>query len=141
MGLTSYSRATSPIRRYTDIVTHFQLKAHKEKKDLPFSVDDLKVILPRIQHLELEIKNLQQSSTRFWLFRYLEQEGNVAYPGIVLDTRTVDTLLEKKIPLLDIFLPTIGYKTSVRAGPKPIGTEVKVGFVTSSPYTAQFIVS
>ena len=28
MGLEAYSRATSPIRRYTDIITHFQIKNH-----------------------------------------------------------------------------------------------------------------
>jgi exoribonuclease-2 len=82
MGLESYSRATSPIRRYTDIITHFQLKAHLQKRELPFSFDQLSNILPHIHVLETEIKDLQQNSIRFWMLRYLTQEGPKMYLSI-----------------------------------------------------------
>ena len=37
LGLDSYIQVTSPIRRYTDLVAHFQLKAHLRGEPLPFT--------------------------------------------------------------------------------------------------------
>ena len=37
LGLGAYTQVTSPIRRYTDLLAHFQLKAHLRGESLPFS--------------------------------------------------------------------------------------------------------
>jgi exoribonuclease-2 len=37
IGLKRYCRTTSPIRRYMDILTHFQLKSHLRGEELAFS--------------------------------------------------------------------------------------------------------
>ena len=37
LGLDSYVQVTSPIRRYTDLLAHFQIKAHLQGKELPFA--------------------------------------------------------------------------------------------------------
>jgi exoribonuclease-2 len=41
LGLDTYTQATSPIRRYSDLLTHFQLKAHLRGEGLPFSAEQL----------------------------------------------------------------------------------------------------
>ena len=44
LGLESYVQVTSPIRRYTDLLAHFQIKAHLQGEKLPFSREELQEI-------------------------------------------------------------------------------------------------
>ncbi|MEM8808410.1 MAG: ribonuclease R family protein, partial [Cyanobacteria bacterium P01_G01_bin.38] len=41
LGLESYTQVTSPIRRYTDLLAHFQLKAHLRGDSPPFSPHEM----------------------------------------------------------------------------------------------------
>ncbi|GBB95770.1 hypothetical protein RclHR1_02610007 [Rhizophagus clarus] len=60
MGITEgYSKVTSPLRRYSDLVVHWQIKASLLNSHLPFSKDELTNSIPYITYFEKEIRRSQ----------------------------------------------------------------------------------
>ena len=75
MGIENgYTRATSPLRRYLDVVVHWQLKAHLlGHKKSPFSLLRLNSLAKQIQTREKQISLLQQRSIQFWVISLLDR--------------------------------------------------------------------
>jgi len=88
IGLNQYARATSPIRRYSDILIHYQIKSHLQGRDLPFDSNFMEKISMSIDQKEREAKELQKRSERFWTHRYFISKGiGSIYDGIVLNIK------------------------------------------------------
>jgi len=87
VGFDAYARASSPIRRYSDILAHYQIKAHLRGDPLPFSLPDMQAIVAGMQEREADIFQLQRDSTRFWIMQYLSQEGERVYTGLILSVQ------------------------------------------------------
>jgi hypothetical protein len=73
LGLDVYSQATSPIRRYTDMLTHFQIKAYLRGDRLPFTPDEMQILLQEKER-QLEYLNKNQGFSK---------ETSIMYSGIV----------------------------------------------------------
>ncbi|KAI8140469.1 hypothetical protein BJV82DRAFT_645721 [Fennellomyces sp. T-0311] len=74
MGIPNgYVKATSPLRRYLDIVTHWQLKAHMLKQSAPFTKETLDSLLPRLETQEKRLSFLQQDSLQFWVMEMMRR--------------------------------------------------------------------
>jgi len=73
LAIPCYTKVTSPIRRYTDMLTHYQVKAHMRGEKIPYQRDVLEKILVGVMSREEEIDNLQDTSERFWSVKFLEQ--------------------------------------------------------------------
>lgn len=74
LAIPAYTKVTSPIRRYTDMLTHYQVKAHLEGRPLPYSSGQLEKILAGVMAREEEIDGIQEASERFWSIKFLEEE-------------------------------------------------------------------
>ena len=80
IGVSEYCRSTSPIRRYDDLLVHWQIEAairHESKTGvslvgntsdsfLPFSRANLEAMLPYMRERELAIKSNKEYSQRHW---------------------------------------------------------------------------
>ena len=82
LGLNMYTRCTSPLRRFADMVVHWQIQAAlrhemltgeslircktEEHHFLPFSSSDLNNLLPLLTKNEREIRRLQSRSLKSW---------------------------------------------------------------------------
>ncbi|KAI9470561.1 MAG: hypothetical protein EXX96DRAFT_530890 [Benjaminiella poitrasii] len=75
MGIEDgYTRATSPLRRYLDMVVHWQLKTRLlGQSKLPFSARHLQALAADIMSQEKQLSLLQQKSIRFWVIQLLER--------------------------------------------------------------------
>ncbi|KAI9488826.1 hypothetical protein BDB00DRAFT_24860 [Zychaea mexicana] len=75
MGIPNgYVKATSPLRRYLDIVTHWQLKAHLLKEPAPFTQDRLEtVLIPRMEAREKQLSFLQQDCLQYWVIELMQR--------------------------------------------------------------------
>ncbi len=84
LGLDTYVQVTSPIRRYTDLLTHFQLKAHLRGVDLPFAKDELQEILYSVGSSSYEATLVERQTNRYWSLEYLRRNSDKIWQVLVL---------------------------------------------------------
>lgn len=68
-----YARATSPLRRYPDLVAHWQLKASLRGDALPWDMAALKRDLPRFVRMDAWARAIEKSTVAFWAATRLAQ--------------------------------------------------------------------
>jgi exoribonuclease-2 len=71
LGLSAYTQASSPIRRYADLITQRQFTALLEGAPLPHGREELLQILTTAESVEQEIRAIEDRSTNYWLLEYL----------------------------------------------------------------------
>jgi exoribonuclease-2 len=84
LGLDAYTQVTSPIRRYTDLLTHFQLKAHLRGDPLPFSSNQVQQILQSVASSAYEAVLVERQTNRYWSLEYLRRNMEEVWQGLVL---------------------------------------------------------
>jgi exoribonuclease II len=85
LGLEAYAQATSPIRRYSDLLVHFQIKAFLRGETPPLSLEILKEVIATIDAANYEVVQLERQSERYWIYEYLRQRRTQTQPALVLD--------------------------------------------------------
>ncbi|CAO3608237.1 unnamed protein product [Cunninghamella echinulata] len=98
--LDGYCKATSPLRRYMDMIIHWQLKAHLLKQQhLPFDKQLLNRLGPYIESREKQMMRLQQRALQYWvltLMQRLEHDDNMIWRCMVHEkNRLATTKLSK----------------------------------------------
>jgi len=109
LGLDAYVTATSPIRKYFDLVTQRQIRAVLGLEQ-PYTSEEIERI---IQLLELPMGNvarIQNGRHRYWLLKYLEQYVGRKEEAIVLIKRRnnyqillSDYMIECELPISGSF--------------------------------------
>jgi exoribonuclease II len=89
LGLDRYCQVTSPIRRYTDLMGHFQIKAHLRGEPLPFADDALSEIIMSVGNAAYEASLVERQTKKYWAIEYLrrQQETNSGQSWDVLMVR------------------------------------------------------
>ena len=86
LGLERYTRVTSPLRRYSDLLVHQQLRAYLGGDPLISEADMLK----RMAEAELGGSNTsmaERRSNRHWTLLYMQQNPETVYRGVLVDKR------------------------------------------------------
>jgi exoribonuclease-2 len=107
LGLAAYTQATSPMRRYLDLVAHQQLRAYLSGGRL-LSADE---ILERVGATEAVIGSLRQAenlSNQHWTLVYLQQNAPWRGEGVLVERRDRNSIvligelgLEPHLPVPD----------------------------------------
>jgi exoribonuclease II len=84
LGLDTYTQATSPIRRYSDLLTHFQLKAHLRGEGLPFSAEQLKEVMMTVLTTTQEVTMVERQTNRYYALEYLRRHPEQVWQVTVL---------------------------------------------------------
>ncbi|MEW6426678.1 MAG: ribonuclease catalytic domain-containing protein [Thermodesulfobacteriota bacterium] len=84
VGAGEYTTATSPIRRFLDLIIQHQTLHALMGKGVLFGEEQLKDWLAAILRQGSRVNLVRQQRHRYWLLRYLEKQGNRRYPAIVL---------------------------------------------------------
>ncbi|MCM0592127.1 MAG: ribonuclease R family protein [Gloeotrichia echinulata IR180] len=135
LGLNTYTQATSPIRRYSDLLTHFQLKAHLRGEVLPFSAEQLKEVMMTVTSTTQELTMVERQTNRYYALEYLRRHPEKIWDATVLmwlreDSNLALILLED----LGLQLP-MSFKRTVNLGEHLL---VKVGFSDPQKDMIQF---
>ncbi len=104
LGLDAYVTATSPIRKFFDLVTQRQIRAALGLEQ-PYTSDEIDKI---IQLLELPMANvvrIQFARHRYWLLKYLEQQVGSKEEAIVLTKRRNDYQILLSAYMIECSLP------------------------------------
>ncbi len=128
LGLETYTQATSPIRRYSDLLTHFQLKAHLRGQTPPFSAEELKEVMMNVTSITQEVVMVERQTNRYWALEYLRRHLDKAWNTTVLmwlreDSNLALILLED----LGLQLPMF-FKRAVN-----LGEEILVKVIHADP--------
>jgi exoribonuclease-2 len=88
LGLSAYTQASSPIRRYADLVTQQQFTAFLRGKPVPYDREELLRILANAETTEQELRAIEDRSTNYWILEYLSRE-KMGQPmnAVVLDRK------------------------------------------------------
>ena len=94
LGLSLYTRATSPLRRYSDLVVNQQIRSFILKEDLMDEEEILLKVSPALDSMK-KLTQCERASNIHWKLVYLKQHITDIYTG---------TLVEKKDKGVGIFL-------------------------------------
>jgi exoribonuclease II len=88
LGLSAYTQASSPIRRYADLVTQRQFTAMLSGTAIPYGREELLQILVTAETAEQEIRTIEDRSTNYWLLEYLSRhKRDEPLSAVVLDAK------------------------------------------------------
>jgi len=84
LGLDAYVTATSPIRKYFDLVTQRQIRAVLGF-DQPYTAEDILNTINAVEKPISTVSRIQYSRNRYWLLKYLEQKTGEKTEAVVLN--------------------------------------------------------
>jgi exoribonuclease-2 len=83
LGLDAYVTATSPIRKYSDLVTQRQVRAVLGLEK-PYSAEEIDQIIQLLEIPMSQVARIQINRHRYWLLKYLEKRVGQKEEAIVL---------------------------------------------------------
>ena len=124
LGVTMYAQATSPLRRYGDLLGHQQaraaLAAEAGRTSYPvLPADELSMRLARAAAGAQAVRKAERQSELHWTLAWLLERPGWEGEAVVVQTGNGDALL---------YLPEIGLETRVRASGHELNTALRVRF-------------
>ena len=120
LGLEVYSRATSPLRRYLDLVVHQQLRAFT-KGQPTMSSQDIMTRIGATQAVTGKLRKAERFSNAHWTLVFLIQNPNWQGKGI---------LVEHRGPRAVVLIPDLGLETQLQmSGAVALNTEINLACV------------
>jgi exoribonuclease II len=116
LGLDAYAQVTSPIRRYSDLLAHWQIKAFLRGESLPFTAEMLTAILQAIDPAIWDANQVEKQSVRYWSLEYLRRNKDVVWEALMLDW------LRENEKLALVLIEDLGLKLPMR-----INRQIQVG--------------
>lgn len=116
LGLDAYAQVTSPIRRYSDLLAHWQIKAFLREESLPFTAERLTEILQAIDPAIWDANQVEKQSVRYWSLEYLRRNKDVVWEALMLDW------LRENERLALVLIEDLGLKL-----PMKINRQIQVG--------------
>ncbi len=86
LGLDAYMTATSPIRKYSDLVAQRQIKA-VFGMETPYTSNEIDKIIQMLDNPMRNVAKMQYLRKRYWLLKYLERKVGGKEEAIVLTKR------------------------------------------------------
>ena len=86
LGLDAYITATSPIRKYFDLITQRQIRAALGL-DEPYTAEEIGSLLQQLEQPMAAVSRVQHHRHHYWLLRYLEQHVGEQTEAVVLQRR------------------------------------------------------
>ncbi len=127
LGISNYAQASSPIRRFTDLVCQRQVKATLLDEPLPYDQDDVLEVLGSVERAASAASKAERETERYWLLYYLA-ECDEPMEAIVIDH------YDDRGSRASVFLTDCAYrsKCSLRAE-VPVGERLQVTVERADP--------
>ena len=85
LGVALYTQATSPIRRYLDLVVQRQLSRFLAKETPLYDAETLEEIRVAVEPLVKSLGRIQRNRLRYWTLKYLGIHRGGTFRALVLD--------------------------------------------------------
>jgi exoribonuclease-2 len=83
LGVDVYTQATSPLRRYTDLVAQRQMRAALFEESPPYSETHLKELNLVMQQTLRDIEGMKRNQIRYWTLKHLTKRINERFSALV----------------------------------------------------------
>lgn len=83
LGIDVYAQATSPIRRYADLLIQRQIVSELQKEDHCYTEDELENLYPRIEIGIRDKKMVEKNRERYWVYKHLQKLQGKEIHGII----------------------------------------------------------
>jgi exoribonuclease-2 len=103
LGLDQYTQVTSPLRRYTDLLCHQQIRAFIRGRAL-LSEDEVLLRVSAAEAAALAASKAERASRAHWTAVYLSGKKGSSWEGVVLDRKGNRGV---------VFIPALGLETQV----------------------------
>ena len=113
LGVELYTQASSPLRRYIDLIAQRQLIHLLRTGKAAYSEERITLLLHEIEERLRELGRLESLRKRYWLLKYLSKRRRESFEAWVLEVRERDCMVELE-----------GYGLR---GPAEVGGTVKPG--------------
>jgi len=94
LGIDLYCQATSPLRRYTDLVIQRQILHDLAHREPLYSQEEISSMIGWAQERLKELGRLETRRKRYWLYKYLSRFRGEVFTGTVLETTARGALVE-----------------------------------------------
>ncbi|MEN9216653.1 MAG: ribonuclease R [Gloeomargarita sp. HHBFW_bins_162] len=129
LGLPAYVQATSPIRRYGDLLAHWQLKAHLRGEAPVFQAAELQAILQTVTAATQEASLVERQTNRYWSLEYLRRHSDTVWTALVL------RWLREDSDLVLVLLEELGLELGMRVQRAvKLGEHIQVQVTHVDPY-------
>ena len=103
MGLETYTQVTSPLRRYTDLLAHLQIRAFL-RGEKPLSTDEVMARLGAGEASAVAVTHAERASRSHWVMVYLSGKKDSLWEAVAL---------EKKGNRWAVIIPSLALETQV----------------------------
>jgi exoribonuclease-2 len=107
LGLDTYTQVTSPLRRYTDLLAHVQIRAFLRGGSLKggvVSADELYARMAAGEAAAIAVNQAERASRNHWIMAYLSSQKDSAWDAVAL---------EKKGNRWALLIPSLALETQV----------------------------
>ncbi|MEN9202029.1 MAG: ribonuclease R [Thermostichus sp. DG_1_6_bins_120] len=128
LGLDAYCQVTSPIRRYADLLAHYQIKAFLQGDPPPLTESDVQQVLLALEPGTAEAIQVERKSKRYWSIEYLRLRPGQVWRALVLG------YLREQENLVLVMLDEIAFRVPVRLERQiPLGAWIELEVVQADP--------
>jgi exoribonuclease-2 len=114
LGLAVYSRSTSPLRRYSDLLTHQQLRAHLAGRE-PMDIHTLSERLSQADLAGMAIRKAERLSNEHWRLVYLRDHPEWRGDAVVV---------AREGERATVLIPALGMEAKIRIKSAPALDEI-----------------
>jgi exoribonuclease-2 len=86
LGLDTYTQVTSPLRRYTDLLAHLQIRTLLRSGE-PLSADDVSARLAAGEAAALAVMQAERASRSHWTMVYLSEKKDSQWDAVALEKK------------------------------------------------------
>ena len=104
LGLEAYTTATSPIRKYLDLITQRQIRSILGL-EAAYTPEEVQGLLQDLEPRLSSVARIQQGRQRYWTLKYLETKIGDKEEAVVLDSFANDYSVLLPDYLLECRLP------------------------------------
>jgi len=130
LGLDIYTQVTSPLRRYTDLLAHIQIRAFL-RGEKPLSADEISANLGYSEAAAAAAVHAERASNNHWLMVYLSDKKDAVFDALALENKgnrwavMIPSLaLETQVPLQRDVSPNETVKLALKSVNIPRGEAV-----------------
>jgi exoribonuclease-2 len=132
LGLDIYTQVTSPLRRYTDLLAHIQIRAFL-RGDKPLPPDEVAARMNAGEAASLAVNQAERASRNHWMMVYLSDKKDSVWDAVALEKKgnrwavIIPALaLETQVPLRKEVTPNDSLKLILKSASIPKGEAIFV---------------